>query len=356
MYIVECDGKVIHGPGSSEVLISNPILTTSLTGNGSLAFDLPPVNPIASYIKPMRSTIKVLDDYDELWRGRVLNFESDFNLVAPIDCEGLIGYLNDSLVRPDDADNLDPEWEIPEYLNYMLEIHNDQVEEFKKIYLGDVTVTFPESELYDPGWSITDRVSTKSMVDALQSKFGGYFRIRMDGERILLDYLKEFIQEATQEIVFAKNLMNLKKTITGDKLKTAIVPLGKNGLTIEDVNPTGFDYISDDEAVQQYGFIIDTVKYEEIEDEEELYTKALGELPKHTGIQTTLSVTAFDLSLVDKRIEAFKVGDLVRIISPPHGLNELIQVSEIRLNLTEPDKSEITLGDPIETLTGRSSK
>ena len=354
MYIIVCDGKVIHGPGNSTVLVSNPVLTTGIDHIGTLTFDLPAINPMSSEIVPMKSVVRVLDDHTELWRGRVLNFDSDFNNTASITCEGLLGYLNDLIVRPNDDDDLDPDLSIREYIAYILDIYNSQAEENKKIYIGEVTVTFPTTD-YEPNWEIKDYQTSKAAIEQLKSKFGGHVQIRMDGERIFLDYLKDYTQEAVQEIIFAKNLMDLKKTISGDKIKTAIIPLGANvaneRITIEEVNPTGKDYLIDETAQQEHGFILGTVIYDEIDDDDELYSKAVEEFPKLTGIKTTLSITAVDLSLLDKSLDAFKIGDLVKITSPPHGLNEQIQVMEIKLDLTNPDKSELTLGRELDSLT-----
>ena len=355
MYVLTCDDKTIYGPGSRELILSDVVLTMGLNKNGTLSFTVPPVNPEYNNITPMKSVIKVYNDHEEIWRGRVLDFKSDFNNSAPITCEGLLGYLNDSMVRPDDDYRLDGDEDIPAYLQILLDIHNEQVDDARKIYLGDVTVEFPAIADYDPMWSIADYQVTKTHISNVVNRFDGYLIVRSDEEdKLRLDYLKEFTHTAMQEIKFAQNLLDIEKKFQGDKFKTAIIPLGANGLTIEDVND-GKDYLVDEEAVKKYGLITGTAQYSEIDDDEELLQTALRELKTHTGVRTTIVATAIDLSAVDKTVESFKLGDKVHAVSPPHEIDETLQVSEIRLNISAPDKSEITMGDPLETFTGRST-
>ena len=54
---------------------------------------------------------------------------------------------------------------------------------------------------------------------------------------------------------------------------------------------------------------------------------------------------------MDKPIESYKVGDIIRVRSTPHGVDEDFQLTERTEDWLNPDQSNITLGKAISTLT-----
>ena len=58
----------------------------------------------------------------------------------------------------------------------------------------------------------------------------------------------------------------------------------------------------------------------------------------------TLSIKAVDLNLLDVNTGRIKLGDYIRVISLPHGLDRYFLCSKIVLDMESPDKTEYTLG------------
>ena len=67
---------------------------------------------------------------------------------------------------------------------------------------------------------------------------------------------------------------------------------------------------------------------------------------------STLALSAFDLSLLDKDIDSFRLGDTVRVRSKPHGVDDTFLLSEQTINLLDPDAGSVVLGKDLESLTG----
>jgi hypothetical protein len=354
VYVITVDGYPVHGTGSREVVVSYPVLSQELDQAGTLTFGIAPTNPGHDRIVEMRSVVEVYSFHDLLWRGRVLSREADFNNVAQVTCEGVIGYLNDSILRPlDSYDSYDDDFTLAQLIAWVIARHNEQVELSKRLVAGTVSVTRPPDD--DLGLT-ADYAKTRDFLESVRDKYGGHFVIRYEAEANRLNYVAEIDSVGHQQIQFGQNLINVARTFSGDKLRTSIIPLGASiggeRITIADVNGSK-DYLDNAEAVAQFGRITGVEIYDDIDDEDELLAKAREDLPKLTGVHKTVLVTALDLSLIDRDIEAFKLGDTVRIISPPHGIDEDLQVSSIRLDMGEPDKSEITLGDPAGSITGK---
>lgn len=64
-----------------------------------------------------------------------------------------------------------------------------------------------------------------------------------------------------------------------------------------------------------------------------------------------IEVSAADLSGADTELEPFDVGDSVRVVSPPHGIDTVMTVSKVDTSLVG-DKDSLTLGWGSKTLTG----
>ena len=86
--------------------------------------------------------------------------------------------------------------------------------------------------------------------------------------------------------------------------------------------------------------------------------KALGQsyLEANGLASRTLSLTAFDLSLVDKSYTEIKVGNVIPVISPLHGINTKMQVNAKTTDIVTPENSTFTLGLNLNTISGIMSR
>lgn len=350
-YQVLLDGIRIHDLTLHRELIS-PAVELSDNSPGSFKFDIPPDNPGYDKIKKLTSVVQVLKDGEEIFCGRVLDEESDFYGIKSITCEGDLAYLLDSIQRPGEYHNMTPR----AFLETLLNNHNSQVEDQKKIYCGNVTVTDPNDSIYRyTNWETT----LDDINDKLVDRLGGHLVLRKESGKKYLDYYAsydDFRPQNTQKIEFGKNLLDFSQTLSAADVATAIIPLGarqekeeddpealERYLTIESVND-GKDYVYDEEAVNQFGWVYRTVKFDDVTVAANLKTKGEQYLHETQFEQLTLSVKALDLNLLYADIKSIQLGDNIRVISKPHGLDKYFPVLQRSYHLDAPEQDTITLG------------
>ena len=130
---------------------------------------------------------------------------------------------------------------------------------------------------------------------------------------------------------------------------TRVYPVGKNGLTIDSVNG-GIPYLINADAEALYGRIDGTMQAD-TDDPAVLKATAASYLAKNGGLSRGIEVSAADLSGADTELEPFDVGDSVRVVSPPHGIDTVMTVSKVDTSLVG-GKDSLTLGWGSKTLTG----
>jgi hypothetical protein len=161
-----------------------------------------------------------------------------------------------------------------------------------------------------------------------------------------------------QAIEFGENLVDFSRTSANTDLATVIIPYGAKDestgdrLTIKSVNGE-LDFIKDDEAIALRGIIAKAVYWDEIVTPEALLAKAQQYLDDSKNIVSSLTLTAVDLSLLDKNIDSFMLGDVIKVRSKPHGVHdETYQLTEQDIDFLHPQNDRIVLGKNIASLTG----
>lgn len=153
------------------------------------------------------------------------------------------------------------------------------------------------------------------------------------------------------------NLLSFARNGANTNLATALIPYGAKDestgkrLTIESVND-GLDYIVDEEAEAIRGRITTTAVWDDVTEPANLLRKAQQYLADRRQIVTSLELTALDLSLVDKTVDSYRVGDTIHVRSKPHGVDDDFRLTERTEDLLNPAGSKITLGKEQTSLTG----
>ena len=354
MFQISCDGLILHDIRlSKEYRVINPSCSLKLNSAGSMVFKIAPNHPYYDRINKLSSIITLTQDGEWIFSGRVLNDESDFRNIKTIEVEGELSYLVDSNQRTAEYHEIS----VSDYFKTIIEKHNNMVNDEKKFVIGSVTVTDPNDSLY----RFSNYENTlETIQDKLIDRLGGYIRTRHVGTTKYIDYVSDYENVNNQQINFGKNLLDLTKYIQGEEIATAIIPLGAKieseneeteiRLTIESVND-GLDYVYDEEAVNQYGWIFKTVIYDDVTIAGNLKTKALEELAMKKLLNIKLELNAIDLHLLDVDIERIKLGDKIKVISEPHGINQYMMVSEMKIDIEDPANSTINLGYTVQSLT-----
>ena len=157
----------IHDPGDitdTKKLIS-PTLTREVGKAGSLESTLPLGNVAHSALQKLMTVVEVQQDGKQIWQGRVMNHEQDFQVRQKVYCEGEMAYLNDSGAAPYRARNVS----ISQFLEWVCANHNQQVDAFKAFTPGKVQMDTPMVVPY---------------IDGLKVEQSGYHYDSDDGDRI----------------------------------------------------------------------------------------------------------------------------------------------------------------------------
>ena len=347
MYQITCDDKILHDLRVEDRKVINPKLSLELNKSGSLTFIMPPTNP--TKINLLKSVIRVFKNGSKIFEGRALNNESDFYNKGKVVCEGELAYLIDSIIRPYELHNMS----VRDYLQFLINNHNSQVEIQKQFTLGNVTVSDNNNSLYrlNENYPKTHDEINDKLIDRL----GGYLVVRYEDNIRYLDYISTLDKLNSQVIRFGKNLLDITQYLNGADIKTAIIPLGKDKITISDVN-NNLDYIYNQTAVNLYGWIWDTVSFDDVTVSSNLLTKANNYLNNIINTALTITLSAIDLSYIDIKIEEIKLGDLIRVVSKPHKLDHYFLINKLTLDLENPANDKIELGDIIIGLTEKFIK
>lgn len=335
MYQVYCDSYLLHDDRLESLRIFQPKLEMELNKSGSFTFTIYPEHSHFNVIQRLKSIIRIYQDGFLLFRGRVLDDEEGFHNERQVSCEGELAFLLDSIQRPFDFSGT-----ITEFLTMLLASHNSQVEEEKQFILGNVTVTDPNNTIArsDTEYQNTFETIQKGLLDT----HGGYLWIRHEENGNFLDYVADFNMLATQKIEFAKNLIDLKRQNSVDDVCTVLVPLGKDGMTIESVN-NGVDFVENTDAISQYGRIVKVNKWDDVEVPENLLTKANAYLQEHANGIRTLDITSADLATIED-VNSFRLGTKVRVTTKPHSIDQNFLITKLSINLLNPADNKLILG------------
>lgn len=357
MYQIFCDNSLIYDPRDEDIPILSGKISLTVNATGELTFTLPPMHRGIDMIRKLTSVVQVYDSGELLYEGRVLDAKADMYHTVTYTCEGTLAYLLDSIQRPKAYHDLTP----TSYLSDKLTQHNSQVGAEKRFLLGTVE---KQTMNYDAREDNQYTNTLDTIMDKLVDSNGGYLRVRKQGDTRYLDYLESYHRTSGQVIRFGENILDLTEHISAENVITVLIPLGKAAegenreggkrLTIESVNG-GKDYLEDLEAVALYGRIVGTKNWDDVTVPANLKTKGQEYLASARNLTATIELTAIDLHLVDVDIDRIRLGDMIRVVSPPHKLDQYMMVSKREYNLVNPQEDKIVLGDTIAALTERQA-
>lgn len=371
------DGEryILHDSRSNKVRVIGAKCEMELNKTGTLSFKINSTHPHFNDIFKHKSEIYLYQDNECIFCGRVLNDDTDIYNFKTITCEGMLGYLLDSIQRAKSY-SITGDTKIKDYLTDILNIHNSQVDDYKKFSVGDISEV-DSSETFYKISSYEDTLTTlnKDLIDTFKHT---YLSASFKNARKVINYVNSDKLPVNNQIIrFGKNLLSLNRTLKGEEIATAIIPLGatieseetNNGtvdykLTIENIK-NGYlpapnnhlykqdDYIYDVEAVKLYGKIFKVVSFDGIEsDTTKLLNSGVEQLNYYSKLASTIELTAFDLHLLDVSVDSFRVGQKVRVYSKFHGLtdlNDYLIVQRLTIDLDRPDNTTIVLGDEKRT-------
>lgn len=357
MYQIYCDDEIIYDSRLPEYAILDGKLELALNSSGSLAFTLPRSNPSYGRIQLMKSTIKVYDDDQLIFLGRAFAPSVDLFQNDSIECEGVMAFFNDTIQPPFEY----PLGSVSGFLEMILDNHNQAMPTHRKIKLGEVTV-FNDSQSGHITRSSIHYVSTYQLLkEKCLDLLGGYFYFRFERDGIYLDYLSDFDLTGSQAIQQAVNVLEAKKESSASEMATAILPLGaklkdetgqemNKRVMITSVND-GQDYISSQEGIDTYGFIMKVTYHDNITQPENLLRQARHDLEKALGVENTISIKAADLSKAGVAVSTFLIGTYLLVEIENLKIKDTMLVRGLSIDLLRPESSHLTIGKTDKTFT-----
>ena len=388
MYRIKCDDYILYDPRDDDLKLLNPTCKLEVNTVGEASFTILQNHPYYDKLKKLKSVFEILQDDEVIFRGRMTNDSRDFYNRLDVDLEGVLGYTNDSIIAPfkfpDDFPGATSSSNIIEYfLQWILNQHNAQVEDWKQLKLGKVTVTDPnnnitrESTNYDTTWNILK----KKVCDLLE----GYLCIRYEPDGNYVDFVKSFEYTNIQPVTFGKNLLDITTTSNGTTTYSAILPTGAevtvstgtdyegdyvtitntvtkkltlddlpDGDLTDDLVKTG-KFIYSKSAREKYGWICvppTDSAWDDVKTLTNLKNKAMQYLTGSAMLFSgTTTIKAVDLSFTDVQIQSFRVCQNIVVNSPAHGvIDEIHPLTKLDIDIMNPQNTTITIGDAFRTL------
>lgn len=363
--------KVLNSDIFPNYRLVSAVLSKSTTTYDSFTLDIDPTHAMYTEIEPYTCFVKVTrpDKGLTLFEGRVLTYSDSMDSSGTVQkeavCEGLEGFLHDSVQPWKEFHNTTPK----DFLQALITEHNRQVESYKQITLGTVTVTNATDNVY----RFTDDTQDTwaNIQDKLVSRLGGEMRIRNEGGKLFLDYEPEISSECPQRIELAHNMVSSSRTVDPSEIVTVLKPLGATQerqnsdgstdvssphLTIASVNG-GNDYLRDDQLISQFGIHVKTETWEDVTTPQALLAKGRAFLNAQKAIKYQLQAGYIDLSFLEETIGMIECGTYVRIVNQLEGLYATERIVAMSLDLLDVANSTLTLSDnPIDLDTYRSQK
>ena len=359
MYKIFADDTLIYDSTIDDYKIAKGSISLETNKSGSFSFSIYPDHFYYDNFIKLKTIITVYKSDKIIFRGRILNDVTDYWNNKVITCEGELGFLQDSIIRPFDFSGTPND-----LFKKFIEEHNAQVDEFKRFKIGKVTVIDSNNYIARSNSAYESALSNLNS-RLIGDSLGGYFYITHgeDGTEITptINYLADFSKVSSQVIEFGVNLKTFTKNVKAESLCTAIIPIGaeiddgddtttNKRLTIASVND-GKDYIYSEEAVAIYGWIYRTVAFDDVTDASNLKAKGEKYLTDNAKQHITIELTAIDLHLLNPEIESINVCEYVRAISKPHNFDVVMLCNKQTIDILNPNNDSYTLGYTYSSLT-----
>ena len=374
MYRLTYEDYILYDPRlatpEDRLIIRDPKVHLAVDKAGEMSFLLQPEHPYVDKLCKMSGVVELTDGATPIYRGRITRDTIDFYGVHTVETEGLLACLNDSIIEPfaypedftEDAGYQEAaaSGNVVEYLFcWLLGQHNAQVSIEQQLKPGTCTVTDPNNYITR---SSTDYQTTMEAVRGklFGSSLGGHLLIRYEADGNYLDYYADLPLTNTQPVEFAANLLDLTAELDGTDIYTAILPLGKDGLTIAELSDTDLTddlvksgkIIYSKSGIAAHGRITRCIKWDDVTVPANLQTKAKAALADNgLAMPETITVRAVDLGWQDA-VQHFRIGRMTLLASTPRGYRASYPLLELSPDILDPGNTQITMGATRATYTG----
>lgn len=349
----------------------DPHVKVEMGKAGSCEFTILPTHTLYDKLKRMVTFITV-EEIDPdinhdivLFKGRIVELETDLYGQKKVTCEGDLAYLGDSYTPPLASKNTVVA--VPRYFEEIITQHNGQVEAAKQFTVGDTSAF---SGVEDKFSESSYQNSSRALEDLIEYH-GGYLRTRHNGGTTYLDYVKDTATpgRAVPRVEFAKNLVDFTEKVSAEDIFTVLIPLGDKTdtgegtyansvpLTLTPPKLNVDDVIQGANAISTFGYILRAETFSGVKDAVTLRQRAEAYIrANYNALPEEFTVKAIDLRYLDDTDAQvpFEVGENITIVVPVRGVSKTLKCLSIQYDLFNPDATEIEVGTGKQEIRQRS--
>lgn len=385
MYVVTIKNgnKAVEIHGATERVSSGKIVK-AINAIDSFSFTLNIANAGFDSLQDYKTQVEVYNTtkkrYDFI--GRVLYTNSSMSesgeITKEVTCESCLGYLCDSV----QTYRTPRERNLREFIVEVLDCHNGQVEDYKRVDIGSLRDKVDGSATLIIGTEYGE--TTWDVIKGLTDDYGGEIRCRKkssnEGIGAYLDWLEQLGEKKSTPIALSHNMKSVSREIDPTSFITRLIPLGhklsveqevldengepeldddgnvkmetvetENRLDISSVND-GKNYIDIAEGIEEYGIRVGSVEFDDVDSAAVLYAKGLDWLNKNNRIKIKYKATALDLSLLGIDLHDFDIYNRHPLKNPLLNIDDEVRIIKKTIDICEELKSTVEFGEELETV------
>lgn len=369
---------------------------------GKLEFELPATHPLAKKdsfsIEDPTKEIRLYDGDVELFRGWVKKSSLTLDMKLEVECEGMLVYLKNTIVRPYASK---PNTDLPngttilsgDAFEWIVDQHNLNCG-------GDMMFVVGVNPHVGQVKASTDYKNTwDELNDAFCTGLDRYVHARSGPfDQRYIDLLDGGAGEGTQAVVLGENVVDMEISNESREIATVIIARGTTDDTaaqvegdrpsrrefgLEEVDSTELPLdnslliIERDRAINQqmvdaYGWREEKRDYEASTPSELLQMVAADLNPENIEERavTSITVNAVDLHMLNPDVQPLRLLDWTHVFVRADGMDEAVvegepsgrlivdqwlPLSKIHIDLTDPSQTTYRFGDLPQTLTRKSA-
>ncbi|EUJ64750.1 phage tail spike protein [Listeria fleischmannii] len=356
--------RLLHSPYSANLnKLSNGKVKLVLDGIDQFEFSLNAQHEAYQTFTPIVNHVEVkeLKSGKTVFLGRIRSMGNAMQgFEQSLTAESLLSYLYDGYQVFQELSSSS----IEAFFKALINQHNKTVESHKQFQVGRVTVTNSTDNVFRGiGYGTTMDV----IKDKLINRLGGYLKIDTQTSPVTIHYLASVGKiDNSSPLEMGRNVLTANRLISTDDLATRIIPVGADiegthgendtnsdvnrpKVTIASVN-NGKVYLDDKELQAQFGVIPHIETFSDVHTPAILKTKGQNWLATQKKFLTSWSITAANLALLNRDMRDFEVGNFYPIKIPLIAAEENVQVIEKSIDILQPERSDLRLGDKYKTL------
>lgn len=383
-YIVKYEDDYLFDPYTNDDAISDVKLSAEVNAAAYFDFSIPCTHHLYDKIAERDGIVRVYSDKKLLFIGEIIEISDDFNQNKTVSCVDPRDHLDDVMIRPystvEGEEPLLAPSSIDGYFQWLVDQYNN----------GMINAKFHFQVGVNQGGSLTksNYIYKKNeglpgvgseIENEILDTYGGYLILTYPEGTPTLNLYSDVHEANTQIIDFGVNLIDFTRTTSTTDQYTAIRPVGgtpektdddpndyrPKPVTIEGLTDgttsVDSDYVKNGDVVcciskvNRYGYREYNWTESDTLDANTLLEEAIADLKKQVEPKITIDVKAVDLALFMEDYDHLECGEVARIRSKPHGVDEYLLVSSMDINLQDPSQTSYTFGRAYDSLTGEQS-